>query len=84
MPVWRINVLKNGKPDVTRDLTMAHYDSARHIGDLLRLMAAGGLTIIEAFWSESNGRISHLTVQLHADRTLSCGGQRYHAIARRL
>lgn len=71
----------------TSELTMAHEDSARHIGGLLRLMAARGLTpaeIIEASWSESHGRISHLTVQLHADRTLSCGGQRYHAIARRL
>lgn len=51
---------------------MAHEDSARHIGGLLRLMAARGLTpaeIIEASWSERHGRISHLTIQLHADRT---------------
>jgi len=87
MPVWRINVLKNGKPDVTRDIT-ADDVHERDIMDLLRLMAARGLTseeIIDAFWSESHGKVSPLTVQPHnAGMTLSCGGGRYHATARRL
>ena len=87
MPVWRINVLKNGKPDVTRDIT-ANEVQERDIIDLLRLMAARGLTseeIIDAFWSESHGKVSPLTVQPHnAGATLSCGGGRYHATARRL
>jgi hypothetical protein len=87
MPIWRINVLKNGIPDVTRDIT-ADDLAERDIMDLLRLMAAQGLTsseIIDAFWNESHGKISMLTVQPHnAGNTLSCGGQRLHAVARRL
>ena len=87
MPVWRINVLKNGVPDVTRDITAD--DSHDHdIRELLRLMAAQGLNstqILEAIWNESHGKISALTVQPHqAGNTLSCGGEYFHAVARRL
>ena len=87
MAVWRINVLKDGMPDVTRDIT-AEASQERDIIELLRLMAAQGLTsaeIIDAFWSESHGRVSLLTVQPHsAGQALSCGNERYHATARRL
>jgi len=87
MPVWRINVLKDGKPDITRDIVA---QDAQHgdIIDLLRLMAAQGLTsgeILDAFWSESLGKVSPLTVQpQNSGRTLCCGAERYHAIARQL
>jgi hypothetical protein len=51
-------------------------------------MAAQGLTsgeILDGFWSESLGKINPLTVQpQNSGRTMSCGGERYHAIARQL
>lgn len=87
MPVWRLNVLKDGKPDITRDIVAP---DAQHgdIIDLLRLMAARGLTpaeILDAVWSESVGGVSALTVQLrNSGTTLSCGGQRCHVVARQL